>query len=437
MNSYDVIVIGGGMMGTACCYFLTQEGLKVALIERGDIAGGTVSHTDGYIGASEKEPGVDSIQGMESMKLYDQMRKTFDYDFEYSTSLTNPDEPCGFVYFCESEFEMEMATKQVTANQAIGIEQYMITKEEVKELEPNSATHILGGMWVPKDGAVAPYLVAFGFVYEAKKTGLLDVFTRTEVIGIKQNPATKAVEGVITTKGDFKAPKVVNACGVWGPFIGAMVGLDVPIEPRWGQLTVTEKTGPITQNRLCMEYGYFLTKFFKDGQGERPIPPLVKAYNVCLNITSDLTGNTVGGGCRLFKGYSIKNDFRVMQAVAQRMINFFPVVKNYNCIRAFAGVRPFCLDQLPIVSDVEEVPGFYMACGHEGDGITLGPITGKLISQYVTGKPLQFELAPELAWARFKDKDIDAIRKHEAANTTALLKIEREVLERGSSSVNR
>ncbi|MBQ1301891.1 MAG: FAD-binding oxidoreductase, partial [Firmicutes bacterium] len=77
------------------------------------------------------------------------------------------------------------------------------------------------------------------------------------------------------------------------------------------------------------------------------------------------------------------------------------------------------------------------ACGHEGDGLTLGPITGKLISQYVTGKPLQFELAPELAWARFKDKDIDAIRKHEAANTTALLKIEREVLERGSSSVNR
>lgn len=427
MKSYDVIVIGGGMMGTASAYYLTQEGLKVAIVERGDIAGGTVSHTDGYIGVSEKQPGVDSMQGNESMKLYDEMRKTFDYDFEYSTRLDGSGEPCGFVYFCESDFEMEAAARQVEANQKLGIEQYLVDAKELKELEPNCANDLPGGMWVPKDGAVCPYRVAFGFVEEARKTGLLDVYTRTEVVDIKQDPNTKAVQAVITAKGEeIAAPNIVNAAGVWGPFIGAMVGLEVPIEPRFGQLLVTEKTGPISQYRLALEYGYYLTKFFQDG--ERPIPELVKAYNVCLNFTSDLTGNTVTGGCRLFRGYSIKSEYRIMQACAMRAVRFYPVIKNYNCIRSFAGIRPFCLDHLPIVSDVEEVPGFYMACGHEGDGIALGPITGKLISQYVTGKPLQFELAPELAWKRFEHVDIAALKKEAQENTEALQAIERHVL---------
>lgn len=424
MKSYDIIVIGGGMMGTACAYYLTQEGLKVAIVERGDIAGGTVSHTDGYIGASEKQPGVDSMQGAESMKLYDEMRKTFDYDFEYSENEDG--DPIGFVYFCESEFEFEKAKEQVAKNQALGIEQYAVDPYILRQLEPNCAKDLTGGMWVPKDGAVCPYRVAFGFVEEAKKTGLLDVYTRTEVTDIIQDPATKAVQGVVTSKGEFKAPKVVNAAGCWSPFIGAMVGLEVPIEPRFGQLTVTEKTGKITQNRLALEYGYYLTKFFQDG--ERPISPLVKAFNVCLNITSDLTGNTVVGGCRLFRGFSIKSEYKIMQAVAQRGIRYYPMLKNFNCIRSFAGIRPFSLDHLPIVSDVEEVPGFYMACGHEGDGITLGPITGKLISQYVTGKPLQFELAHELAWSRWQGRDIAAYKAREEENSRALKAIEEEIV---------
>jgi len=324
---------------------------------------------------------------------------------------------------------MEMAKKQVDANQKLGIEQYLVDANELHELEPNCATDLPGGMWVPKDGAVCPYKVAFAYVEEGRKTGLLDVYTRTEVVEILQDPNTKAVQGVVTNKGEtFKAPHIVNACGCWSPFIGAMVGLEVPIEPRFGQLTVTEKTGKITQNRLGLEYGYYLTKFFQDG--ERPIPELVKAYNVCINITSDLTGNTVVGGCRLFRGFSIKSEYRIIQAIAQRGVRYYPMLRGFNCIRSFAGIRPFCLDHLPIVSNVEEVPGFYMAAGHEGDGITLGPITGKLISQYVTDKPKEFELAHELAWARFKNKDIAAMKAREEENTKALKAVEMDILKK-------
>jgi len=225
----------------------------------------------------------------------------------------------------------------------------------------------------------------------------------------------------------LRAPHVVNAAGCWSNFIGAMVGIDVPIEPRYGLLTITEKCGKITQNREFIEYGYILAKFLDSSVYQRPVSELVNAYNVCLNISSAPSGNTQVGGCRLFRGYSIKSEYRIMRAVAERAIRFFPMLKNTNCIRSFGGLRPFCLDHLPIVSNVEEVPGFYMAAGHEGSGIALGPITGKLISEYITGKPLYFEEASELAWSRFTPEKIELYRKAEEENTRLLTELERKL----------
>jgi sarcosine oxidase subunit beta len=100
-----------------------------------------------------------------------------------------------------------------------------------------------------------------------------------------------------------------------------------------------------------------------------------------------------------------------MQAVAERAIRFFPILKDMNCIRTFGGIRPFCLDHLPIVSAVEEVPGFYIAAGHEGDGVALAPITGTLIAQMIAGEKTEFD-ATELAWSRFKNVDLAKLAAH-------------------------
>jgi sarcosine oxidase subunit beta len=75
-----------------------------------------------------------------------------------------------------------------------------------------------------------------------------------------------------------------------------------------------------------------------------------------------------------------------MQGLAERAIRFFPVMEDIYVIRAYAGLRPYVDDHMPIISKVDEVPGFYIAAGHEGDGIGLSQITGKLISQMITGE---------------------------------------------------
>jgi sarcosine oxidase subunit beta len=398
MKSYDVIVIGGGVMGTSTAYQLAKRGYSVAIIEQDDIASGTASHTDGATLISDKQPGIDVLQGYHSVELYRKLSQEFSYDIEFSS--------CGFMYVCETDQEMAAAAEYAAKVRAQGFEMRVIEPKEMCEREKYLAKDLKGGLWTESDGLVNPYKVCFGFVEEARKYGL-DVYTKHEVKGIKLGPKNQ-VEAVITDRGTFLTKKVVNACGVWAPFIGNMVGLNIPIEPRKGMLLVTEKAEIIAHTEV-LEFGYWLAKFFADFK--RPVSELVEKHNVCLNIETTHSGNTIVGGCRLFRGYDLKSEYEIMQAIAERAIRFFPVLKDMNCIRTFSGLRPFCLDHLPIVSGVDEVPGFYIAAGHEGDGIALAPITGLLIAQIIAGEKTEFD-ATELGWNRFKGMDMAKLAEH-------------------------
>ncbi|MDR2487246.1 MAG: FAD-binding oxidoreductase [Clostridiales Family XIII bacterium] len=399
MKSYDVIVIGGGLQGSSTAYQLAKRGMKVALIEQADLASGTASHTDGAALISDKQPGVDVLQGWHSVKMFQQLQSEIDYDMEF--------EHVGFMYACETAQEMEAAADYAAKVRAQGFSMETITPKEMVEREPHIAKDLAGGIWTESDGLVCPYKVVFAFAESAKKLGA-DIHTFTTVTGIKRGGKGEIV-GVETDKGDFLAPKVVAATGVWTPFIGKMLGLEIPIEPRKGILLVTEKAQTIAHTEV-LEFGYWLAKFFANFK--RPVSELVEKHNVCLNIETTASGNTIVGGCRLFRGYDTRVEHEIMQAIAERAIRFFPILKDINCIRSFGGIRPFSLDHLPIVSAVKNVPGFYIAAGHEGDGVALAPITGLLMAQIICGEELEFPEAKELSWDRFDGVDLETLKEH-------------------------
>lgn len=391
MKSFDVVVMGAGAIGSSVAYHLAKKGLDVAIVERGDYASGTSSGCDASALICDKKPGIDTKLGYESIKLYKKYAKEFSYNFEFQQR--------GSLYVCETDQELEVARQYAKEQADDGYPMWMMDKQEIHDAEPYLAKDLVGGIWTDCDSSVTPYLITFAFISEGKKLGLKAYHHHT-VQDIKLNEKG-AVESVITDKGEFKTKKVINCAGVWAPSLGKMVGIDIPIKPRKGEILITEKTTKVVNEKI-QEFGYMMSKF-EDINYERKVSKLVEKHNVAFVIEPTLADNLIIGSCRAFQGYNKESNVEVMSALAERAIRFLPILKDVNIIRAYAGLRPYVIDHLPIVSEVEEVPGYYIAAGHEGDGIALSPITGHLMSQIVTGEKTDFDI-DKLKFSRYKNK---------------------------------
>ena len=374
MKSYDAVVIGGGVIGTSVAYYLSKKGMKVALVEKGDIASGTSSRCDGNVLIADKQPGFDTKMSYTSQLLLKELVKEISYDFDYTQR--------GSIYIIESEGELKVAKEYVEKQIEDRYTVRMMDKSEIHEEEPYLAEDIIGGVEIGCDASVNPMALVFGLSLEAKKNGA-EIFDYTYVkdIRVGKNGAIEAVE---TDQEVLITKYVVNCAGIWAPEIGNMVGIDIPIKPRQGQLLVAEKTFPVGKRKI-VEFGYMMAKF-GDENYKRNVSPEIEDLGIAFVFEPTLSDNFLIGSSRAFVGFDTRVSIEVMQGLAKRAIRFFPVMKDIHVIRAYAGLRPYVDDHMPIISKVDEISGFYIAAGHEGDGIGLSPLTGKLISQMITGK---------------------------------------------------
>lgn len=204
---------------------------------------------------------------------------------------------------------------------------------------------------------------------------------------------------VDTNQGRFHTKSVVNAAGCWSPEIGRMTGVKIPVASRKGNIMISEATTQICHQKV-QEFGYMILKF--GSKAERD-PELVK-HGVAFTIEPSNEGhNVLVGSSRNFVDYNVDTDLEVIRVIAKRAIRFFPILKSVNFVRAYAGCRPFMPDHLPVISAVEEIPGLYIATGHEGDGISMAPMTGELIAEMVTGQKPSMDIAP-YSFSRLEDR---------------------------------
>jgi len=385
----DVVVVGCGIIGSAVAYYLSKEGLDVVVVERGDAAAGTSSACDGNVLVTDKQPGFDSQMTYESQKLYHGLQDELGYDFEYRR--------LGSTLAVEDEEQEVMAREWVRRQKEAGIPMRYIEADEVHEYEPKVASDIIGLVECASDSSLNPMAVVYGFVHAARRNGA-KIKTFTEVKRILRGKSGEAV-GVDTTEGVISAPKVVLCAGVWAPALAETVGVKVPIIPRKGHILVSERTFRVGTRKM-QEFGYLMTKFGQ--KGKRKVEPDMEKYGIAMVFEPTAHGNFLIGSSREFVGFDRTCNPRVLELMARRAIRFWPCIRDINVIRTYAGLRPHTPDHLPIVSPVKEVPGLYIAAGHEGDGIGLAPITGVLTAQMLTGKQTTVPLAP-LSIERFKD----------------------------------
>ena len=377
----DVVVIGGGVIGTAVAYFLAKSRMDVMLIERGGIACGTSGRCEGDVLIQDKHPGFDCQLARLSQELFPVIAGELDVDIEWTRK--------GSLLLIESDEELGAAAVFCRQMAAEGVPVRMLDKHEVHEDEPHLASDIVGGLEFACDGTVNPMALSQGLSSKARQLGAV-MRTRTTVTGIRLDSAGR-VRGVDTDQGSILTPRVVNAAGIWAAHIGKMIGLDIPVEPRKGQILVTERTFRVA-GRAVIEFGYLMAKFGK-GDYQRQITPEMEKYGIALVLEPTGAGNFLIGSSRQFADADTTVDVHLLKALAQRAIRFFPVIRQIQIIRSYAGLRPYTPDHFPIVSETR-VPGFYVAAGHEGNGIGLSLITGKLMAQIITREPTDIAMEP-------------------------------------------
>ncbi|MFJ7971872.1 NAD(P)/FAD-dependent oxidoreductase [Psychrobacillus sp. NPDC096389] len=381
----DVVVIGGGIIGAAIAYYGSKAGLDMTILEKKELASGTSSRCDGNILAIDKDPGFDSQMSLKSQELVHSLNKELEIPFEYR----NP----GSILVCENDAEMEAAKKWVSSQQAAGLDFKMLNREDIRNESKYFADDLHGGLECKTDSTVNPYMLTYSMFNSAEKQGA-KIHTNTEVKNVKTNGLGKFT--IETDKGTFTANKVVNACGIWAPRIGEMLDLDIPILPRKGQLIVASRQQPVGLRKV-MEFGYLISKF----GGERTVDPYTEKYGVALVFEPTESQNFLIGSSRQFAGFDTRVDHEVTKYIAKRAVRFYPKIADMTVIRTYAGLRPWTEDHLPIISQVEHIPGFYIAAGHEGDGISLAAVTGKLVEEMINEKETCIPTEP-LQLKRFK-----------------------------------
>ncbi|MDA2272492.1 glycine oxidase [Bacillus thuringiensis] len=387
MRHCDVLIIGGGIIGCSIAYYTSKYGRDVTIIEKGEFVSGTSSRCDGNILAIDKDPGFDSQMSLVSQKLVTDLSEELEHSFEYRAP--------GSILVCESDEEMEAAQQWVNRQKEAGLPFRMLDRQDIREESPFFAEDLLGGLECATDSTVNPYLLAFSLLSEAQKFGA-KAFKQTEVKSMEiETDGSFVVE---TTNGTFTAQQVVNAAGVWAPKIGQMLNINIPIEPRKGHIIVASRQQHVGCRKV-MEFGYLISKF----GGKRKVDALTEKYGVALVFEPTESQNFLMGSSREFVGFHTRINNEVIKCIANRAIRFYPKMADMMVIRSYAGLRPWTEDHLPIISRVEHIPNYFIAAGHEGDGISLAAVTGKVIEELLNEKETIIPIEP-LRLSRFTER---------------------------------
>lgn len=366
----EIIIIGGGVIGTSIAYQLARRGKKVTLMESHDHASGASGSCDQNIFLQSKNPGIHLELALASARMFDDLEEELGYPIEYHRR--------GGMILIESPAEMEIMRSFVARQKQIGLEVDIIGRSEAVKLQPGLAEHIVGSAYSTMDADVNPIELNLAYARAARKLGV-DIKLETAVTALMIS--NNRVIGVVTNKGEFQADLVVNATGAWAAQIAAMAGLQVPIKPRRGQIIITEPV-PRFIKKGILSAQYIVAKY--NPQLLEQSSSLGVKLGVGLSLSQTDKGNILIGATREFVGYDTTNSREGIREILKNATRLLPPLQDVNIIRTMGGIRPYTPDGLPLVGFVKGIDGFFMAAGHEGDGIALAPVTGRIVAELIT-----------------------------------------------------
>ena len=351
-------------MGASVAFHLTRLGItNVVLLERESLLGtGSTGRNAG--GVRHQFSHEANIRlSIESIRLLERFRD----DVGQSADLHQD----GYLFLLSSEASADTFRQNVELQRRCGVHVDWLTAAEAARLAPGIDVHgVVAATFCGRDGIADPNGVTVGFAKAAERAGAL-ISKDTEVTGI--DCVAGRVAGVRTTRGTIAAPVVVNAAGPYARSIGAMAGLEVPVDPYRRHIFIANAPATGVPPTRIMVIDFETTFYFHRegagvlfGMGDRDERP-----------TFDTT---------------VQWDFlpRIIDVAIQRL----PALRDAAITHSWAGLYEVTPDANPLIGAAPGVQGFYLLTGFSGHGFQHSPAAGRIVADLIAGRDPHFDLAP-------------------------------------------
>lgn len=347
----DIVIIGGGVMGASAAYHLAKRGVKnIVLLEKEEFFGtGATGRCAGGV-RYQFSTEINVRLSQESLPMIERFKEEIGQDVNYRQ--------CGYLLIATNERDAAAFQRNVEMQNRLGVPTQLLSGDDVRARLPQMKfDDAIVGTFNQKDGIVDPNGVVMGYILAAQKMGV-QAISKAEVTGITVSGGE--VRAVQTSLGEVQTRMVLNAAGPWSGLIGQMAGAPLPIVPLRRQMFTTT-----------------------------PLPEVPADFPFVIDFAKSLYFHREGEG--LLIGMSNQNekpgfdqnvddDFELvnLEAAIERM----PLVEKASRASHWAGLYEVTPDAHPIYGGTD-VKGFTVCTGFSGHGFMHGPVSGKLMSEYI------------------------------------------------------
>jgi glycine/D-amino acid oxidase-like deaminating enzyme len=368
----DVVVIGGGIMGTSTTFRLAERGLKVTLVEKGHLASGSTGKSSAIIRQHYSNE-TTARMALHSLRVFQNFADIVGDECGFR--------PVGFVVLAAVKDRAGLEAN-VALQQAVGIQTRLLSDAELCRLAPGIAqADELVAAYEPEGGYADPWLTVNAFGHAARRQGAT-ILLNSEVVAVKM--MSGRVTGVVTTQGEIVTAAVVNTAGPWGGRIARMVGVALPVQPCRVQVALfVPPPGLETITHVFVDFAKVV--YYRPETGGLVLAGSVDPQEAQHHADPD--------------HYHERADLPFIEETWSRLAERFPVMARGASREGYAGIYDVTPDWHPVIDEVPPGSGFFVAVGHSGHGFKLAPAVGVMVADLVTGQqtpgldPALFRLA--------------------------------------------
>jgi glycine/D-amino acid oxidase-like deaminating enzyme len=384
MRTADIVIVGAGIIGLASAAALAAERLTVIVVDRQGLAAGASGACQGTLGyALERDEYDLRLRELALAAHRDLADSGLATGYRRSGELV--------VATAEEAAELGAAASWLRDH---GHACDWLDARQVQTEEPGLSAPA-GAFWISEAAQITPALVVAELARVARQRGA-EFCLGAEVVEFKTDGGRVMA---VRVGDDWLASRVVVlAAGAWSPIVGQKLSLSIPVTPHKGHVIVLDaQPGHLRHVISEASFGASVRAFREhDPRGAAAQPgPRVAAV-----LQPTVAGPILMGSSRELAGYDVAVDPARIAAIHQRASRLVPMISGLPVLRTYAGLRPTTPDGRPLLGRSSQVEGIVLATGHGGDGMTLGPLTGRLVADLVMGRAAPIELSP-LAPERF------------------------------------